>query len=104
MKMAKRQRNDDEDGVRRKLIAFDAESWHAISLLARDSMKSLQELADEAFMDLLRKHNRPLTLKDALRRSVRLQPANDAAPRTAAKSPKADAGPRPRRPRRPRHP
>ena len=101
--MAKRQRADDESGIRRKLIAFDAESWHVVSLLARDSMKTIQELADEAFTDLLRKHNRPLTLKDALRKSVRLQPANDPAPRAIPKSPKksakSDTGRRPRRPR-----
>ena len=35
------------DGSRRKLIAFDAEVWHALHLLSRDSMKSLQELADD---------------------------------------------------------
>jgi hypothetical protein len=40
-------------------------------------MKSLQELADEAFRDLLRKHRRPVTLKEALRESTRRHPAND---------------------------
>ena len=39
------------DGVVRKLIAFDAETWHALRLLASGSMKSLQELAEEAFAD-----------------------------------------------------
>ncbi|MGC2116215.1 MAG: hypothetical protein WA656_16955 [Pseudolabrys sp.] len=33
-------------------------------------MKSFQELADEAFNDLLRKHGRPASLKEALRRSA----------------------------------
>jgi len=56
---------------RRKLIAFDDETWNALDLLARDSMSSLQELADEAFRDLLRKHNRPVDLKTALRESAR---------------------------------
>jgi len=42
-------------------------------------MRSLQELADEAFRDLLRKHQRPVTLKDALRQSARRLPANDDA-------------------------
>ncbi len=37
----------------RKRIEFDAETYQALGLLARDSMKSLQELADEAFRDLL---------------------------------------------------
>ena len=63
---------------RRKLIAFDRATWLALDQLARDSMMSVQELADEAFTDLLRKHNRPTNLKDALRRSVRLVPANDS--------------------------
>ena len=44
-------------------------------------MKSLQELADEAFGDLLKKHGRPVGLKQALRESARRQPANDARPR-----------------------
>ena len=95
--MAKRQRADDEAGTRRKLIAFDPESWHAIDLLARDSMKTIQELADEAFLDLLRKHRRPLTLRDALRHSVRMQPANDPAPNPLPKTPKRPSGRRPRR-------
>ena len=67
--------------VRRKLVEFDAETWHALQLLSHDSMKSLQELADEAFADLLRKHGRPVNLKQALRESARRQPANDPRPR-----------------------
>ena len=63
----------------RKRLDFDAETWHALQLFGRDSMKSLQELADEAFRDLLRKHQRPVTLKDALRQSTRRLPANDDA-------------------------
>ena len=82
--MAKaREKGSDHKGDpdRRKLIAFDAETWHALQMLGRDSVKSLQELADEAFSDLLKKHDRPVTLKQALRQSARRQPANDAAPR-----------------------
>ena len=30
--------------LRRKLIAFDEETWQAVDVLARDSMKSWQEL------------------------------------------------------------
>jgi hypothetical protein len=33
-------------------------------------MKDFQELADEAFRDLLKKHGRPASLKEALRRSA----------------------------------
>ena len=54
----------------RKRVEFDAETWHALRLLSGDSMKSLQELAEEAFADLLKKHKRPVTLKDMLRESL----------------------------------
>ena len=60
-----------------KRVAFDAATWHALDLYARDSMKSFQELADEAFADLLKKHQRPTALKDALRQSAQRIGAND---------------------------
>jgi hypothetical protein len=60
---------------KRKLIAFDPETWHALELFARDSMKSIQEIADEAFADVLKKHHRPTGLKEALRESARQPPA-----------------------------
>lgn len=53
-----------------KRIQFDDEMWQALDLLGRDQMKDFQELADEAFRDLLRKHGRPADLKEALRRSA----------------------------------
>jgi hypothetical protein len=65
----------------RKRIEFDAETYRALDLLGRDSMRSLQELADEAFRDLLKKHGRPVTLKEALKASARRVPANDPVPR-----------------------
>jgi hypothetical protein len=34
-------------------------------------MMTFQELADEAFRDLLKKHGRPTDLKEALRKSAR---------------------------------
>ena len=64
---------------RRKLIEFDQETWQALDLLARDSMQSVQELADEAFRDLLRKHGRPTDLKAALRASAQQRPAPPSA-------------------------
>ena len=69
--------SDPTAPTRRKLIEFDGESWHGLHLLSRDSMKTLQELADEAFADLLKKHHRPANLKQALKESLRRQPAND---------------------------
>jgi len=67
-------------GAVRRRIEFDAETWHALHQLSLDSMKSLQDLADEAFRDLLKKHRRPVTLKEMLRESARSQPANDPHP------------------------
>jgi len=61
----------------RKLIAFDDETFDALKLLCRDRMSSIQELADEAFADLLKKHGRPTDLDEALRMSLRKYPAND---------------------------
>lgn len=60
-----------------KRVTFDRATFMALDLYARDSMKSFQELADEAFADLLAKHNRPVDLKDALRASARSIGAND---------------------------
>ena len=55
-----------------KRVQFDGETWAALDVLARDRMATFQELADEAFADLLKKHGIPIDLKDALRKSVRL--------------------------------
>jgi hypothetical protein len=41
-------------------------------------MKTLQELADEAFRDLLRKYDRPTDLKAALKQSARSSDAPHA--------------------------
>jgi hypothetical protein len=54
-----------------KRVQFDDETWHALALLARDRTMDFQELADEAFADLLKKHGRPTDLKTALRESVK---------------------------------
>ncbi|WP_027526452.1 hypothetical protein [Bradyrhizobium sp. Ec3.3] len=65
----------------RKLIAFDEDTFGKLKQLARDRMETLQDLADEAFADLLEKHGIPADLKDALRKSAKLDQAN--ASRTA---------------------
>jgi hypothetical protein len=46
-----------------KRVQFDDETWRALDLLAHDRMMDFQELADEAFRDLLQKHGRPTDLK-----------------------------------------
>ncbi len=54
-----------------KRVQLDEESWAALKLLARDRMMTFQELADEAFADVLKKHGRPVDLRAALRKSAR---------------------------------
>jgi hypothetical protein len=54
----------------RKLIAFDAETWHALRRLSDDSKTSLEALCETAFSDLLKKHGRPVR-----------QGGNDARPK-----------------------
>ena len=66
--------------ARRRLFAFEPDIWQALELLAIDSGRSVQSLADEAFLDLLDKYHRPTSLKEALRESARRIPANDDAP------------------------
>jgi hypothetical protein len=66
--------------AKRKLIEFSPEIWLALELLAKDLGGSVQALAEEAFTDLLRKHHRPASLKEALRESTRRLPANDDVP------------------------
>jgi hypothetical protein len=53
-----------------KRIQIDDENWAALRLLASDRMMTFQELADEAFADLLKKHGRPVDLRAALRKSA----------------------------------
>ena len=49
--------------VKRKLIEFAPEIWLALELLAKDTGRSVQDLAEEAFADLLGKYHRPASLK-----------------------------------------
>ena len=66
-----------------KRVQFDEETWDAVDLLAKDRMMTFQELADEAFRDLLRKHGRLFSLKEALRRSARAGARAGKAPGSA---------------------
>jgi non-homologous end joining protein Ku len=70
----------------RKLIAFDDDTFDKLTQLGRDRMATLQELADEAFAELLKKHGVPVDLKDALRRSAGV--GKKAATRPAKKQAK----------------
>jgi hypothetical protein len=69
-----------------KRIQLDDETWHALNLLAHDRMQDFQELADEAFRDLLAKHGRPTDLKTALRRSAGVEVEKKPAGKGRAKS------------------
>jgi hypothetical protein len=77
----------------RKLIAFDDDTFDKLKQLGRDRMATVQELADEAFADLLKKHGIPVDLKDALRKSASLAktlaktPAKTSAESNAKSSP-----------------
>jgi hypothetical protein len=53
-----------------KRVQIDGESWAALDLLAHERMMTFQELADEAFADLLKKHGRPVDLRAALSKSA----------------------------------
>jgi hypothetical protein len=55
-----------------KRLQIDNETWAALDLMAHDRMMTFQELADEAFADLLKKHGRPVDLRAALRKSAGL--------------------------------
>ena len=86
-----------------KRVTIDDETWTVLDLLARDRMATFQELADEAFADLLRKHGRPVGLKAALRQSagvsaevVRLQDRMKPAEKSAKPAAKK-AGKKPKR-------
>ena len=52
-----------------KRVQFDDETWEAIEATIGGS--SFQELADEAFADLLKKRKRPVGLMESLKESVR---------------------------------
>ena len=74
----------------RKLIAFDDDTFDKLTQLGRDRMATIQELADEAFADVLKKHGIPVDLKDALRKSAAL--SKTAAP-TKTRRPSRKAKP-----------
>ena len=72
----------------RKLIAFDDDTFDKLKQLGRDRMATIQELADEAFADLMKKHGIPIDLKDALRKSASVSKAaakQDAGTRKSRK-------------------
>jgi hypothetical protein len=66
-----------------KRVQFDEETWAAVNLLRQERRRSFQQLADEAFRDLLEKHHRPADLKTQLKESAgvaRKAPRDKASP------------------------
>jgi hypothetical protein len=74
----------------RKLISFDDETFTALTGLGRSRMATIQDLADEAFADLLKKHGVPLDLRDALRKSVKAAGQNAGTRKTSVQTPHAE--------------
>jgi len=54
-----------------KRIVFDRATWDQIAVLARDQMKDIPEITEEAFRDLLKKYGRSADVREALKLSVR---------------------------------
>jgi len=53
-----------------KRVQFNDEAWEAIMAVARQRGRTFQQLADEAFKDLLKKYGQPVGLMAALEESV----------------------------------
>jgi hypothetical protein len=53
-----------------KRVQFDDETLEALDVLAARTGQGFQDLSDEAFADLLKKHKQPIGLKAALEQSV----------------------------------
>lgn len=54
-----------------KRIQIERATWDAISLMAREQMKDLAEITEEAFRDLLKKYGRTADFREALKMSAR---------------------------------
>lgn len=68
-------------------VQFDDETWAVVNLLRQERRRSFQQLADEAFADLLVKHGHPIDVKSQLRASLGKEPLKRPARRK-----KPDAG------------
>jgi hypothetical protein len=77
-------RGKRQDRELRKLIEFDDDTFAKLKQLGRDRMATIQELADEAFADVLKKHGIPIDLKDALRKSAATEAKAKAPAKKAA--------------------
>ena len=53
-----------------KRVQFEDDTWEAVTAVARKSGTNFQELTDEAFADLLKKHKQPVGLMASLKESI----------------------------------
>ena len=67
----KRQPKSKDADLVGKRLRFDRETWNAIDLMAREQMKSIEEITEEAFRDLLKKHGRSADFREQLKLSAR---------------------------------
>lgn len=63
-----------------KRIQVDDDTLVKLTDLGRRRLATFQELIDEAFADLLKKHGVPIDLKDALKKSARQTGATTGKP------------------------
>jgi hypothetical protein len=66
-----RRKSAPADDLVGKRIQFDRATWDAVDLLAREQMKDLPEITEEAFRDLLKKHGRSADVRESLKMSAR---------------------------------
>ena len=65
----------------RKMIHLSMAGNEALQALAAETRQSFQDLIDEAIADLLKKHKRPVTLKDMLRESLAAKDKDTSRPK-----------------------
>ncbi len=75
-----------DDDLVGKRIRIDRATWDAISLMAREQMKDLDEITEEAFRDLLKKYGRAADFREALRMSARQAGSRPADKQLSGKS------------------
>lgn len=70
---------------KRRMFTVEVGLLNGLSRLSEQTEIADDDLADEAFRDLLKKHRVPASFEEALRQSARQVPANDRAPKRKSK-------------------
>jgi len=84
---AKKAHKAQSPDTKGKRVEFDIETWQALDMLARERMMTFQEVADEAFRDVLKKYGRPYGVRDALKKSAQAADADKAPTPERRKAP-----------------